>query len=293
MPTDWASTAGQALALDSWSECLDLVLSSGSEDTLYRGHRLFAWELQSSIERAIEEYSKNWDEAKISAMQSMAKNSPFEKWALEVETDLTQRFRILAIRLGFPDLPPAWDTLGWWEVMQHNGAPTRLLDWTASPFVALWFAVSNHKDGDGDMALWIYDRRTVRVNLQSMMTQLRQTQFYDQIDDRQLQNRLLRIALDTGTNLLIPVTPRLFPRAIAQQSVLTISPNISAALPASRWIRQRLATRVRLKEEWKSDIEAACRSVGLSRLNLFRDLDSLGKSVREAFINNRYLPDIY
>ena len=290
---DWADRVGQTLEPLSWAECLDLLISSGTEDALYRGHRVFEWELQTSLERAVVEYVKIWDPGKALAIESMANDPPSKNWVRDTEIALTQRFRHQAIRLGIPELPPIWDTLGWWEVMQHNGAPTRLLDWTTSPFIALWFAVEQHKDGEGDMAFWVYDRRTARVNLQELMAQLRNTPHYEQLDDRLLQNRLVRLALDAATNLLIPVTPRQFPRAVAQQSVLTVSANVSAVLPAARWIRGKLATRVRLREEWKPDIRAACRSMGLSRLSLFRDLDSLGDSIRETFINTSDLPDPY
>ncbi|MGA9698130.1 MAG: FRG domain-containing protein, partial [Acinetobacter sp.] len=43
----------------------------------------------------------------------------------------------------------------WMFLMQHYGVPTRLLDWSESPLVALYFAVQGHKEEDG--ALWILD----------------------------------------------------------------------------------------------------------------------------------------
>jgi FRG domain-containing protein len=45
--------------------------------------------------------------------------------------------------------------------MQHYGAPTRLLDWTHSPFVAAYFACENHPDKDG--AVWAVHAGTVNT----------------------------------------------------------------------------------------------------------------------------------
>jgi hypothetical protein len=59
------------------------------------------------------------------------------------------------------NIPHEDDELGCLTLMQHYGAPTRLLDWTISPFVAAFFAVEKPPHGDPQEApiIWAVNRR--------------------------------------------------------------------------------------------------------------------------------------
>ena len=56
-------------------------------------------------------------------------------------------------------LPDDDDEIGWLALLRHHGAPTRLLDFTKSFYVAAWFAV---EAADADAAVWAVDLPRLR-----------------------------------------------------------------------------------------------------------------------------------
>jgi FRG domain len=73
----------------------------------------------------------------------------------EWEAEMIEDFRRAAHHYLKPgELPHVDDKLEWLALMQHYGAPTRLLDFTRSPYVAAFFALSEARDGS---AVWALD----------------------------------------------------------------------------------------------------------------------------------------
>lgn len=126
-------------------------------------------------------YIESWDGyigkvtelTEVNGFKLLYRGQADEKWKLlpavkrppynvpDRERRLANDFYIEASR-RVKDVPQ--DNTGWISLMQHYGLPTRLLDWSESPLVALYFAVSKYnKYPDLDSAVWVLNPRKLNA----------------------------------------------------------------------------------------------------------------------------------
>jgi hypothetical protein len=123
--------------LSSWNYFHDFVRQEmlAYSHYVWRGQRSAEWNLATSLDRILVNYPQ------------MTKG--------RIAREHLDRFK-LAVRGRRGQHPTALrEENDWWALAQHNGMATPLLDWTASPFVALYFAFEQATPGSSaNRAVW-------------------------------------------------------------------------------------------------------------------------------------------
>jgi hypothetical protein len=110
----------------------------------FRGQRESSWSLTTSLDRAVKvEYVRR----DVSGCYHLDREAE--------ERDLLLRFRQQAHN-HIRHLPSIDDLGGWLALMQHHRVPTRLLDWTQSPYVAMYFALEDEPQ-ESCSGVWAID----------------------------------------------------------------------------------------------------------------------------------------
>ncbi len=110
----------------------DEIHSLAKRGWLYRGQKSAKWPLQTSLDRCC------------------AHHNVAEADRPRIEHELFREFRRTYHQYSH-HIPEASSELEWMSLMQHHGAPTRLLDFTYSIYVAAYFALENSDDA---AAVW-------------------------------------------------------------------------------------------------------------------------------------------
>jgi len=122
----------QVHKVETWKEFQEITASSKYRRWAFRGQRKSDYLLTSTLTRYLQEY-------KIRRAS----------WPIQ-EARIIRIFRRKA-SLFLQHVPKEDDIFHWLALMQHHGAPTRLLDFTWSPFVAAFFALEKARS---DCAIW-------------------------------------------------------------------------------------------------------------------------------------------
>ncbi|AFS78116.1 FRG domain-containing protein [Gottschalkia acidurici 9a] len=108
--------------IKSWNDCRNLF--EYIKNWVFRGQSNSSWSLQTTLERG-----------------SLANNSDMRKIPI-IEKNIISKFQRRAFQY-IEKVPEKDDVIEWLSLLQHHGGSTRLLDFSYSYYVALFFSTDN------------------------------------------------------------------------------------------------------------------------------------------------------
>ena len=204
---------------------------------------------------------------------------------VEQESHLLRNFRKYA-RWESPAAGSVWN---WLALAQHHGLPTRMLDWTFSPYVALHFATEDPQFFDRDGAVWCVDY----IKAHKLLPQPLQRDLHEEEADVFTAEMLDLVAdslekldqLGKGHPFVLFLEPPSLDERIVNQFSLS-SMMSSPTLQLEQWLSEHadLWHRLIIPAELKWEVRDKLDQANVTERVLFPGLDGLCRWLRRYYM---------
>lgn len=205
----------------------------------------------------------------------------------ELEYHVLRNFRKYAQHESTEDSDSEWK---WVTIGQHHGLPTRLLDWTYSPLVALHFATSSLDRGDTDGVVWCVDYVACHQRLPEALSGVLQSAGAHVLTIPMLERvaRDLRAFDALGREspfVAFFEPPSLDARLVNQYALFSVLPSATASLDSWLADHPELHRRVVIPRDVKWEIRDKLDQANVTERVLFPGLDGLAR-----WLSRHYAP---
>jgi hypothetical protein len=260
-------------AITTWEE-LDQKyrdLFSTGKRWLFRGQRITNWDLQPSLERALDRFK-------------FLPPKPMKSYQDFFLRQFKRNFHRYSLYLPSDD-----NNAEWLALMQHHGAPTRLLDWTYSFHIALFFAIESANVGDR-CAVWVVDNDFLRNHMLARLSDSERALYDENAKVPLILNKLLAVEEET----IVGINPfKLNERLAIQQGVFLVSRcTTKSFMTTFKGLRRKRPDafhkiEILCTKELLVDALRMLQSVNVWRVSLFPGLDGFCQSFENQLpLNN-------
>ncbi|WP_321281465.1 FRG domain-containing protein [Marinifilum fragile] len=246
VPTSW-SELQEVLFTDSYNHKINRIRSP----YIYRGLSNFDYQLKTSLIRL---------------------KGPVK----ELEFHLLRNFKKYSFR---PDINNKLDW-EWLALAQHHGLPTRLLDWTYSPYVALHFATAEIEKYNHDGVIWALNYENLKnylpEQLQNKLNQIGSNSFTIEML-HELYQDLRELSNEKSDFVVAFEPPSLDDRIVNQYGIFTFMSHSNSILDSWLLDKPELYFRIRIPADMKWEIRDKLDQVNINERVLFPGMDGLSK----------------
>jgi hypothetical protein len=266
--TDAAPTTAHEIVAESWTDLNDRLFADAWDAEIgrfrsrfaYRGMASRAYDLTTSLIRLGGVYD-------------------------ELEAHLLRNFIKYARRTQLPDTSP-WH---WLALAQHHGLPTRMLDWTFSPYVALHFAttIDRAEEMETDAVIWCVDYiRTNTAVPDGLRTALEEEDagvFTAEMLLREADSLAAFDALAPEPFVIFFEPPSLDDRIVNQAALFSLMSSATARLDC--WLAERpeMYRRIIIPAALKHEVRDKLDQANITERVLFPGLDGLSRWMRRYY----------